>query len=79
MLSSRQLNYRESPHDYLELKQSIEEYAPEDVLEEVYDYENPLENIGCDVSGDNWEVETIIANVIYRETDLPVGYFEGAV
>lgn len=61
----------------IELEQSIEEYAPEDILEEVYDYGNPLENIECDISGDSWKIETIIANIIYRETDLPVGYFEG--
>ena len=62
----------------IELKQSIEEYAPEDILEEVCDYkENPLETIECDVSGDNWKVETIITNVISRETDIPIGYFEG--
>lgn len=61
----------------INLKQPIEEYAPEDILEEVYDYENPLEDIECEVSGDNWKVETIIANIIYRETNLSVGYFEG--
>lgn len=61
----------------IRLKHSIEEYAPEDILEEVYNDEEPLENIECDKLGDNWKVETIIANVIYRETDLPVGYFKG--
>ena len=52
----------------------------EDIFEEIcfdFDEKNPLNQVDCDVLGDDCCIETIIANIIYRETDLPVGYFEG--
>ena len=53
----------------------------EDIFEEIcfdFDEKNPLNHVDCDVLGDDYCIETIIANVIHRETDLPVGYFKDA-
>lgn len=60
----------------------IEKYPVEDIFEEIcfngFSEKNPLNQVDCDVLGDNYCIETIIANVIHRETDLPVGYFKDA-
>ena len=64
------------------LELPIEKYPVEDIFEEIcfneFSEKNPLNQVDCDVLGDNCCIETIIANVIHRETDLPVGYFKDA-
>ena len=60
------------------LQHPIENYMFEKMLEEIYKDKNPLKEIKRDgIIGEDQKAETIIANVISRETDIPIGYFEG--